>query len=109
MTGLGSAFWIYLQADNQEQRILGCEITGGTAYPVEPEDSRKYLRELEQYGGKMALIGNDIERLFSRLWHGKPLALIIAGFSIIISFGTFYAAGRLSPKTRPDVPGKTES
>jgi hypothetical protein len=101
--GLGSAVLIYQTAGNYSGSVLGYEIIGGSAYPINPEDSRVYRRDLELFGGKAALITDDFSRWFIGLWHGKSLAFMIAGISIFISFGIFFAANRLSARLKPNI------
>jgi len=52
LIGLGSAVFIYESAVDDSDSVLGYEIIGGSAYPIRPEDSRTYRRDLELYGGK---------------------------------------------------------
>jgi hypothetical protein len=95
LVGLGSAIFIYQSDENDSDSVLGYEIIDGSAYPIRPEDSRVYRRDLELYGGKAAMVVDDFSRWFAGLWHGKSLAFTVAGISIIISFIFFFAAYRL--------------
>lgn len=95
VVGLGSALWIYQRAENAPYGALGYEEEGGILYPVRPEDSKQYLRSMELYGGKANVLADEFRRWFGGLWQGKSLAFIIAGTSILISYGFFYAANRL--------------
>jgi hypothetical protein len=105
LVGLGSAVLIYQKADNDAGSVLGYEVIGGSAYPIMPEDSRKYLRDLQLYGGKAAVLEDEVERWFVGLWHGKSLAFTVACISFFISFGFFYAANHL-PSSLKDVRSK---
>ena len=67
VVGLGSAIWIYQSAGNYSDNVLGYEIIGGTAYPIAPEDSKVYRRDLEHYGGKAAIVMDDFSRWFVSL------------------------------------------
>jgi hypothetical protein len=93
--GLISAGFIYLTAGDDAGTILGYEITGGTVYPVSPEDSKVYRRDLEHVGGKAAIVADDFSRWFGGLWQGKSLAFTIAFISTFISFIIFFVANRL--------------
>jgi len=97
LVGLGSAILIYQTAENDSDSVLGYEIIGGTAYPIRPEDSRTYRRNLELYGGKAALLADDLNRWLVGLWHGKSLAFTVAGICIFISLVIFFVANRLPP------------
>ena len=103
LVGLGSAILIYQSAGDDSESVLGYEIIDGSAYPIRPEDSRVYRRDLELYGGKAALLADDFSRWFVGLWHGKSLAFTVAGISIFISFVFFFAANRLPFLLKSDV------
>jgi len=102
--GLGSALLIYRTAESTPYGVLGYEEAGGTVYPIMPEDSKKYLRDLELYGGKANVIMDELRRWFIGLWHGKSLAFTVACITIFISFGVFYAANHLPSRLNSDVP-----
>jgi hypothetical protein len=93
--GLGSAVFIYLTAGDDAGTVLGYEIIGGTVYPVSPEESKVYRRDLEHVGGKAAIVADDFSRWFSGLWQGKSLAFTIAFISIFIALVIFFVANRL--------------
>ena len=103
LVGLGSSVLIYRSAGNDSHGILGYEIIDGSAYPIRPEDSRIYNRDLELYGGKAAMVVDDFSRWLAGLWHGKSLAFTVASISIIISFIFFFAANRLPSRLKSDV------
>jgi hypothetical protein len=106
LVGLGSAIYIYWTAGGDSSNILGYEADGGAVYPIMPEDSRKYLRDLELYGGKAAVLTEEFKRWFAGLWHGKSLAWVVAGTTILVSFGFFYAANQKSSHVQSDVPNE---
>ena len=103
LVGLGSAILIYQSAGNDSDSVLGYEIIGGSAYPIRPEDSRIYRRDLELYGGKAAVVVDDFKRWFVELWHGKSFAFMVAAISIFISFIIFFIANRLPSRLKSDV------
>jgi hypothetical protein len=103
LVGLSSAILIYQLAEDDSDSVLGYEIIDGSAYPIRPEDSRMYRRDLELYGGKAAVVVDDFSRWFGGLWHGKSLAFTVAGISIFISFVFFFAANRLPFLLKSDV------
>jgi hypothetical protein len=106
LVGLSSSLFIYQSAGDYSGGVLGYEIIDGSAYPIRPEDSRIYRRDLELYGGKAAVVIDDFNRWFVGLWHGKSLAFTIAGISIFISFILFFAATRLPSRIKYDVHSK---
>jgi len=103
LVGLGSALLIYQRARNDSYGVLGYEDVDGTVYPIMPEDSKQYLRDLELFGGKANVLADEFRRWFVGLWHGKSLAFIIACTTVIISFGSFYAANHLTRHAKSDV------
>ena len=96
LVGLGSSILIYQSAGDDSDGVLGYEIIDGSAYPIRPEDSRMYKRDLGLYGGTAALVVDDFSRWFVGLWHGKSLAFTVASISIFISFMFFFAANSLA-------------
>jgi len=106
LVGLGSAILIYWKAENNSYAVLGYEEQGGSVYPIMPEDSKKYLRDLELYGGKANVLMDELRRGFAGLWHGKSLALTVACITILISFGVFYAGNHLPSNLKSDVPSE---
>ncbi len=102
LVGLGSAIWIYQTAENHASGVLGYEEGGGSVYPVMPQDSKKYLRDLELYGGKANVLMDELRRGFVGLWHGKLLAFTVGCISIFVSFGVFYAANHLPSRVNSD-------
>jgi hypothetical protein len=95
VVGLSSTIWIYQSAGDYSGSVLGYEIIDGTAYPIAPEDSKVYRRDLEHYGGKASIVVDDFSRWFIGLWHGKTLAFTVAFISIFISLLFFFIANRL--------------
>ena len=60
VVGLGSAILIYQTAQNYLGGVLGYEEGGGSVYPNMPEDSKKYLRDLQLYGGKANMLMDEL-------------------------------------------------
>jgi hypothetical protein len=106
VAGLGSAILIYQTAQNYSGGVLGYEEGGGSVYPVMPEDSKKYLRDLQLYGGKANVLMDEFRRWFVGLWHGKSLAFTVACISIFVSFGVLYTANHLPSSLKSDVPSE---
>ncbi len=103
LVGLGSAMLIYRTAENHPKGVLRYEGEGGSVYPIMPGESKKYLRDMELYGGKANVIADEFRRWVVGLWHGKSLAYTVACISIVTSFGVFYAASHLPSRQDPDV------
>ena len=103
LVGLGSAILIYRGAKNNSSDVLGYEQGNGSFYPVKPEDSKKYLRDLELYGGKANVLAYEFREWFVGLWHGKSLAFTVACITIIISISVFYAASHARSGLESDI------
>jgi hypothetical protein len=95
LVGLSSSIWLYLTAENSKN-VFGYEIAGGNAYLITPENSKKYIHDLNLYGGKAAVLADEFNRWFVGLWHGKSLAFTVAFITIFIALGFFFVA-RTSP------------
>jgi len=82
--GLGAALAIYLL------------VAPGGANPLgfEPEDSKKYLRDMEVYGGKGNVLASQIRGAWSGLWHGRNLAFTVGGLTIILAIVFWFIANR---------------
>jgi hypothetical protein len=100
LVGLGSAILIYLTAENEVDGVLGYEAAGGEVYPLAPENSRMYARNMELFGGKAAVLANEFRLWFVGLWHGKSLAVTVACITIVVSFGVFFVANHLPSKVQ---------
>jgi hypothetical protein len=56
------------------------------------ERSKKCMYDVELYGGKTALLVDDINRYFSGLWQVATLAYTLAFLTVMVSGGIFLAA-----------------
>jgi len=93
LVGLSGAFLIYRAAETQS---VGASEQGEEAlYQLNPEYSKRDLRELELYGGGANVLAYEFRNWFVGLWRGKPLAYIVAGTAILVSVVVFYAADHL--------------
>ena len=101
LVGMGGAILIYRSAGKNLTNDLIYEEEGGFVYPRQPEDSKKYIRDLELYGGRANVLLTEFRLWLVGLWQGKSLAFIIAFITVLAASGFFYAAN-----TTPS-PGKT--
>ena len=90
--GLGAGAAIYVLADEPEATAY--VIIGDTAYPVDPATSKAYQRQLERYGGKMAVVFDDINRWLAARFHGKQLGISVAAASVAVAFILYAVAER---------------
>lgn len=86
--GLVSATVIYITAPDESDGVLGYNLVGDKMYPSVP--TKTYVRNLELYGGKGAVLADDIIRWYNGLWQGKSLAVTIAWMSIVTAGVIFF-------------------
>ena len=106
VAGLASALMIYRSAGNEPGSVLGYEEGDVSDRVVAPQDSKKYLRDLELYGGKMNVLSTELRQWFSGFWQGESLGLTVAVITIILSFGMLYTASRVPPRSGTGTGGK---
>jgi hypothetical protein len=75
----------------------------------DPFASKKYLRELEMYGGKINIIAVEFRQWFVSLWRGKRLAYTIALLTVLLAsllwrMGSDAVAHRDTQAERHDIP-----
>ena len=95
--GLASAALIYVFVDETPPDAIGYIIVDGLKYPIEPGQSKRYVRELERYGGKASVVFDEFGRWFAGLWQGRKLALTIMVLSIAVSGGLMVLGRALPP------------
>ena len=93
IAGLAGGAAIYVLGDEPEPQAY--IIVGDTAYPVDPASSKTYQRSLQRYGGKMAVVFDDINRWLAARFQGKQLGVTVAGISVIGALLLFLGATRL--------------
>jgi hypothetical protein len=85
--GFAAAVVIYLTAQPPPANPLG----------YDPLDTKRYLHDLEVYGGKANVIAAEFRDWFDSLWHGKRLAFTVAALSVIAAFAFKFFATPLPP------------
>ena len=88
LAGLGTATAIHLTAPPKAPNPLG----------YEPEDTKKYLRELERFGGKANVVATQFMRWFDGLWQGQQLADTTAALTLGLAAVFWFVAS--PPPTR---------
>jgi hypothetical protein len=63
----------------------------------ELEESKKYLRDMEVFGGTANVLATQLRQGFDALWHGKTLALTVAVLSLLVAFAYNFLATPLPP------------
>jgi ABC-type phosphate/phosphonate transport system permease subunit len=75
---------VYITARPPMQNPLG----------YDPLDTKRYLRELELYGGKSNIMATEFGEWFVGLWQGKNLSYTIACITLIISIILWFIGSR---------------
>ena len=104
VAGFGSALAIYVTATIAPANPLG----------YEPADSKRYLREMEFYGGKANVLASELRIWFDSLWHGKRLAGTVVCLTMLLLLLFLVASTPLPPRVDPSPerqqkPDRTES
>ena len=71
--GFAAAVVIYLTAQPPPGNPLG----------YDPLDTKRYLHDMEVYGGKANVLAAEFRDWFDSLWHGKQLAFTVAVLAVI--------------------------
>jgi len=88
LAGLGSALVIYFTATPAAPNPLG----------YEPEDTKRYLREMEVYGGKANVLASEFRKWFESLWQGRQLAVTVVCLTLLLLFFFLFASTPLPPE-----------
>ena len=102
--GLGLAVLLYMTAASPSPYPLG----------YDPFTSKKYVRELELYGGKINVLAVELHQWLASLWRGKALAYTIAVLTLMLSallwfIGARAASFRETQAETPQAPSDTWS
>lgn len=112
LVGLAGAVAIYITAEQAAADAVGYDLAAGNAYGISPESSKRYIHDLELYGGKMAVMADEMNRWFNGLWRGTNLAFTVACIAVVVAAGFFLAARQepSAPETdAPAAPDRTEA
>ena len=69
----------------------------GNPLGYEPEDTKKYVHDLELYGGKANVLAEQIRHWIGSLWHGRRLAATVACLTIVAAGIFAFATAPLPP------------
>jgi hypothetical protein len=85
--GFAAAVVIYLTAQPPPGNPLG----------YDPLDTKRYLHDLEVYGGKANVLAAEFRDWFDSLWHGRRLAITVAVLTVMAAFAFKFFATPLPP------------
>lgn len=94
--GFVAAVVIYLTAQPPLENPLG----------YDPMDTKKYLHDLEEFGGKANVIAVEFREWFDSLWHGRRLAFTVATLGVIAACLFKFFATPLPPEPEAPTPLK---
>jgi len=94
VAGFACAAWIWVKAGDEPDLSGAYQIivVNGVPQAIAPNESKAYTRDLQRYGGRMAVVFDDIGRWWSGLWHGRSLALTVAFISVLASLALYFVA-----------------
>jgi hypothetical protein len=84
IAGLGVALGIYIGA--------GDDVPAGVFDAM--YGSKRYVRDLQLYGGKASVLFDELMRWFGTLWEGRRLAWSVAVLTLAASGALYFASGR---------------
>ena len=90
VAGLGSAVLIWRAQDRLDREAEAAQ-PANPAAPLSPLDSRRQMRDVEMYYGKLGMLTWEAAELL----HGKPVAKTIGVVSVFTATGLFLVAARL--------------
>jgi len=82
--GIGLAIVLYVTAASPSPHPLG----------YDPFTSKKYVRGLELYGGKINVLAVELHQWLASLWRGKALAYTIAVLTLTLSALLWFIGAR---------------
>jgi hypothetical protein len=106
--GLISAILIYFIAEDVPDDVLNYQTEGGNVSTLAPEDSKRYMREMEQLGGRANVLAYKFGIWFGGLWHGKSLAFTVGVLSILFAYGFRFVADRMPSGEGSDASDRKE-
>ena len=92
--GFASALVIYFTAEDEPETGVGYVIVNGGVYVIPYSASRTYVRDLERFGGKAAVLFDELNRWFAARWHGRALGITVAWIAIALAALLYWISGK---------------
>lgn len=92
--GLAAAVAIYFLAAPVDENPLG----------YDPLTNKKYVHELQRYGGKANVATAEFMQWFESLWHGRTLGYTVAVLSVGVAWVFWWFATLPPLERRPQPP-----
>ena len=96
IVGLGGSMIIYLNAEPTSLHPLG----------YDPLTTKKYLREMELYGGKINVLATRAREWFEGLWQGTSLACTVAVLSVSLALLLWFFSTSRQTRKKTATPSK---
>src|SRR5689334_4746770 len=92
IVGFATAAAIYFTAEDEPQPSSSYVIV------MDPAMTKTYVRDLERFGGKAAVLFDDFNRWFAARWHGRALGVTVAWISVGVAALLYWISGRSRPR-----------
>ena len=76
IVGLAAAAAIYFTSEEEAPPTSSYVVT------IDPALTKTYVRDLERFGGKAAVLFDNFNRWFAARWHGKALGVTVAWIAV---------------------------
>ena len=86
--GFIAAAVIYFTAEEEPQ------LSSSYVIVIDPALTKTYVRDLERFGGKAAVLFDDFNRWFAARWHGRALGVTVAWISVGAAGLLYWIASR---------------
>jgi hypothetical protein len=92
LIGFAAAIGIYLMAQPPPENPFG-----------DPLSTKKFVHDLEAYGGKANVVFAEFLEWFDSLWHGKQLAYTVAAITVLAAATFRFVVRRMpsQPEAKP--------
>jgi hypothetical protein len=96
--GFGAAIVIFFAAGLPPENPLG----------YDPLETKKYIHDLQLYGGQANVLAAEFREWFTGLWQGRNLAYTVAALTVLLVLIVRFFAVPMPPEddleTRPEAP-----
>lgn len=91
--GLSAGAVLYLTGGEAESEGGTYIVANGVTYYVPAQMQKTYVRDLQRFGGRTAVLFDEFDSWFGSLWRGRALGVTVAVLSSAFA-GVLFIAGR---------------